>query len=61
MESQYLWTISKFIMTSDKLCSPYFMSVARNSHLTNKSEADGAFTLPPLLCQCYLTGKGKSK
>ena len=37
------------------------MSVARNSHLTNKPEADGAFTLPPLLCQCYLTGKGKSK
>ena len=47
MESQYLWTISKFIMTNNKLFSPYFMSVARNSHLTNKPEADGAFTLPP--------------
>ena len=47
MESQYLWTVSKFIMTSDRLCSLYFISIAWNSHLTNKPDADGAFNLPP--------------
>ena len=32
-----------------KVKSPYFTSVARNSHLPNKPEADGALILPPPL------------
>ena len=31
-----------------KVKSPYFTSVARNGHLTNKPETDGALILPPL-------------
>ena len=30
-----------------KVKSPYFTSVARNGHLTNKPETDGALILPP--------------
>jgi len=36
-----------------KVESPYFMSVAQNSHyLTNKPEADGELILPPSLHKC---------
>ena len=36
-----------------KVKSPYFMSVAQNSHyLTNKPEADSELILPPSLHQC---------
>ena len=31
-----------------KVKSPYFMSVAQNSHLTNKPEADGGAHFTPL-------------
>ena len=35
------------IIRQKKVKSPYFMLIAWNSHLTNKSEADSALILPP--------------
>ena len=44
-----------------KVKSPYFTSVARNSHLTNKvTEADGALTTPSPSCQCSVLRVSKA-
>ena len=40
----------------NKAKSPYFTSVARNGHLTNNTEADGALILPPLSISAPFNG-----
>ena len=41
-----------------KKVSPYFMSVAQKSHLTNKPEANGGLILPPSLSLSVLLFTG---
>ena len=51
------------VFGNKKVKSSYFMSVAQNSHLTNKPEADGGahFTPPAPLHQCSVLGVFKAK
>ena len=51
------------VFRNKKVKSPYFMSVAQNSHLTNKPEADGGahFTPLPPLHQCSVLRVFKAK